>query len=51
MPNTNANNVNKAMNDIMKFSLLRHDDIGMLRQLLKSLYLKTEQMNKTNGSG
>ena len=30
---------------------MRHDDIAMLKQLLKALYTKTESLNAANGSG
>ena len=43
--------INKAMNDILKQSLHRHDDLSMLRQLLRSLYTKAEQQAQANGSG
>ena len=46
-----ASDVSKAMTDILKSSLLRHDDISMLRQLLRSLHLKNVQQNAADGSG
>ena len=36
--NEAATSINKAMTDIVRIALLRHDDISMLRQLLRSLY-------------
>ena len=39
------------MNEIIRMSLLRHDDITMLRHLLRSLYSKNEQSNAAEGSG
>ena len=39
------------MADILKISLHRHDDISMLRQLLRTLYSKNEEQNVVDGSG
>ena len=43
--------VNRALTDILRHGLMRHDDISMLRQLLKTLYARTRQQDAADGSG
>ena len=42
--------ISRAMNDILKLSLLRHDDITQLRQLLRSLTSRSVTSQEGHGS-